>query len=203
MYWLEYCAGVDEVGRGPLAGAVVAAAVVFDTFHTIPGLRDSKALSEKKREVLDLEIKDQAYSYCIARAEVEEIDEINILHASLLAMQRAVAGLKGQVDFVVVDGNRTPGFACPSAWLIKGDSKFDAIKAASIIAKVARDREMVEMDALYPGYGLARHKGYPTPQHLEALKKLGPSPIHRMSFRPCKEALKRVKRRKPVIYNER
>ena len=104
-------------------------------------------------------------------------------------MQRAVAGLNGQVDFVVVDGNRTPMFACPSEWLIKGDSKFDAIKAASIIAKVARDREMVEMDARYPGYGLAKHKGYPTPQHLDALKKQGPSPIHRMSFGPCKEAL--------------
>ncbi len=188
MYWREFCAGVDEVGRGPLAGAVVAAAVVLDTFHTIPGLRDSKALSEKKREVLDLEIKEKAQGFCIARAEVEEIDEINILQASLLAMQRAVAGLNGQVDFVVVDGNRTPTFACPSEWLIKGDSKFDAIKAASIIAKVARDREMVEMDARYPGYGLAKHKGYPTRQHLNALKKQGPSPIHRMSFGPCKEA---------------
>jgi len=189
MYWREFCAGVDEVGRGPLAGAVVAAAVVLDTFRTIPGLRDSKALSERKREVLDLEIKEKAQSFCIARAEVEEIDEINILQASLLAMQRAVAGLNGQVDFVVVDGNRTPMFACPSEWLIKGDSKFDAIKAASIIAKVARDREMVEMDARYPGYGLAKHKGYPTRQHLDALKKQGPSPIHRMSFGPCKEAL--------------
>jgi len=188
MYWREYCAGVDEVGRGPLAGAVIAAAVVFDTFHTVPGLRDSKALTEARREALDIDIRQTAYSFCIARAEVEEIDEINILNASLLAMQRAVAGLEGPVDFVVVDGNRTPGFACPSEWLIKGDSKFDAIKAASIIAKVARDREMTRLDKRYPGYGLARHKGYPTAQHLEALGQLGPSPIHRMSFAPCKQA---------------
>jgi len=194
MYWREYFAGVDEVGRGPLAGAVVAAAVVFDTFQTIDGLRDSKVLSESRREALDVEIREKAYSYCIARAEVEEIDQMNILNASLLAMQRAVAGLNGQVDFVVVDGNRSPGFACPSEWLIKGDAKLDAIKAASIIAKVARDREMVRLDALYPGYGLAKHKGYPTLQHRQALKNQGPSPIHRMSFGPCREALALARR---------
>ena len=179
MYWREFCAGVDEVGRGPLAGAVVAAAVVLDTFHTIPGLRDSKALSEKKREVLDLEIKEKAQGFCIARAEVEEIDEINILQASLLAMQRAVAGLNGQVDFVVVDGNRTPTFACPSEWLIKGDSKFDAIKAASIIAKVTRDRIMFQYGKIFPEYGFEQNSGYGTKVHMEALYKYKSTPIHR------------------------
>ncbi len=188
MYRPEFVAGVDEVGRGPLAGAVVAAAVVLNPFKQIPGLGDSKALSARKREKLDVIIRAEALAFCIARAEVEEIDEINILNASLLAMQRAVTGLNRRVDFVVVDGNRSPGFDCPSEWLIKGDSKHDAIKAASIIAKVARDSEMMALDACYPQYGLAQHKGYPTASHLAALKEHGPSPIHRMSFAPCKLA---------------
>tara|TARA_R110002072_G_scaffold51389_1_gene137840 strand:- start:26869 stop:27489 length:621 start_codon:yes stop_codon:yes gene_type:complete len=188
MYRREWLAGVDEVGRGPLAGAVVAAAVILNPFRAIPGLKDSKALSEKKREALDRDIRLHAVSFCIARAEVEEIDEINILQASLLAMQRAVAGLSVEPDFVLVDGNRTPGFKCPSDFLIKGDTKHDAIKAASIIAKVSRDREMLQMHQRFPDYGFEKNKGYPTAVHLAALKRLGPTKIHRMSFAPCREA---------------
>jgi ribonuclease HII len=191
VYWREYCAGVDEVGRGPLAGAVYAAAVILDPFAPMPGLRDSKALSETRRDALDVVIRAQALAYCVASASIKEIDRINILQASLLAMQRAVAGLNHTVDFVMVDGNRTPGFACPSEWLIKGDSKFDAIKAASIIAKVARDREMQRLDKLYPAYGFAQHKGYPTPAHLAALQTHGPCVVHRMSFAPCRDALEK------------
>lgn len=189
MYWRECCAGVDEVGRGPLAGAVYAAAVILDPFAPMSGLRDSKALSEARRDALDVVIRTHALAYCVASASIKEIDEINILQASLLAMQRAVAGLNHPVDFVMVDGNRTPGFACPSEWLIKGDSKFDAIKAASIIAKVARDREMLRLDKLYPAYGFAQHKGYGTPAHLAALQAHGPSSVHRMSFAPCRASL--------------
>jgi ribonuclease HII len=189
VYWRECCAGVDEVGRGPLAGAVYAAAVILDPFAPMPGLRDSKALSEARRDALDVVIRTHALAYCVASASIKEIDEINILQASLLAMQRAVAGLNHPVDFVMVDGNRTPGFACPSEWLIKGDSKFDAIKAASIIAKVARDREMLRLDKLYPAYGFAQHKGYGTPAHLAALQAYGPSSVHRMSFAPCRASL--------------
>ncbi|MFT5803357.1 MAG: ribonuclease HII [Candidatus Paceibacteria bacterium] len=189
MYWRECCAGVDEVGRGPLAGAVYAAAVILDPFAPMSGLRDSKALSEARRDALDVVIRTHALAYCVASASIKEIDEINILQASLLAMQRAVAGLNHPVDFVMVDGNRTPGFACPSEWLIKGDSKFDAIKAASIIAKVARDREMLRLDKLYPAYGFAQHKGYGTPAHLAALQAYGPSSVHRMSFAPCRASL--------------
>ena len=185
MYRRELWAGVDEVGRGPLAGAVFAAAVVLDPFTRIEGLRDSKQLTARRREFLDQVIREQAISFCIAKADVAEIDEINILQATLKAMQRAVQGLSVTVDFVLVDGNRTPEFDCESEWLIKGDTKFDAIKAASIIAKVARDKEMVKLDVRYPVYGLARHKGYATAYHLDALKKHGPCPVHRMSFAPC------------------
>ena len=185
MYRLEYCAGVDEVGRGPLAGAVFAAAVVLNPFRSIEGIDDSKVLSAKRRAELDLIIREEAVDFALGRADVEEIDRINILQASMLAMQRAVKGLNVPLDFVLVDGNRTPEFSCPSDYLINGDSKFDAIKAASIIAKVARDTEMIHLDEVYPDYGLASHKGYATRFHLQALKKLGPSPIHRMSFRPC------------------
>ena len=188
MYRRDYLAGVDEVGRGPLAGAVFAAAVILDPFCKIDGLRDSKQLSAKRREVLDVLIREQAISFCIARAEVDEIDEINILQASLLAMQRAVKGLSPAPNFVLVDGNRTPEFDCPSDWLVKGDTRSDVIKAAAIIAKVARDKEMVALDKSYPVYGLARHKGYPTAFHLAALQEHGPSPIHRMSFAPCRQA---------------
>jgi ribonuclease HII len=190
MYWREYCAGVDEVGRGPLAGAVYAAAVVLDPFVVIDGLRDSKALTANRREALDVLIRDRAVGWCIASASIEEIDEINILQASMLAMQRAVAGLDLAVDFVMVDGNRTPSFPCPAEWLVKGDTKLDAIKAASIIAKVARDAEMLRLDELYPVYGFARHKGYPTAMHLEALREHGPSKVHRLSFAPCRATAK-------------
>ncbi|XOV89998.1 MAG: ribonuclease HII [Pseudomonadota bacterium] len=183
----RFCAGVDEVGRGPLAGPVLAAAVILDPARPIDGLADSKKLSAGKREALDELIRSRALAWCIARAEVGEIDELNILAATMLAMQRAVRGLSPAPDFVLVDGNRTPGFDCPSDTLVRGDSRFDGIKAASIIAKVARDREMAALDAVYPGYGLAQHKGYPTPDHLAALRELGPSVIHRMSFAPCRE----------------
>jgi ribonuclease HII len=178
-----------------LAGAVYAAAVILDPFAPMSGLRDSKALSEARRDALDVVIRNHALAYCVASASIKEIDEINILQASLLAMQRAVAGLNHPVDFVMVDGNRTPGFACPSEWLIKGDSKFDAIKAASIIAKVARDREMMRLDKLYPAYGFAQHKGYGTPAHLAALQAHGPSSVHRMSFAPCRLSLERGQER--------
>jgi ribonuclease HII len=187
VYRRDHLAGVDEVGRGPLAGAVFAAAVILDPFSKIEGLRDSKQLSAKRRESLDALIREQAISFSIARAEVAEIDEINILQASLLAMQRAVKGLSVTPDFVLVDGNRTPGFDCASEWLVKGDTRSDVIKAASIIAKVARDKEMEALDSRYPVYGLARHKGYPTAFHLAALQEHGPSPIHRMSFAPCRQ----------------
>jgi ribonuclease HII len=188
VYRRDYLAGVDEVGRGPLAGAVFAAAVILDPFSKIDGLRDSKQLSAKRREILDPLIREQAISFCIARAEVAEIDEINILQASLLAMQRAVKGLSVAPNFVLVDGNRTPKLDCPSDWLVKGDTRSDVIKAAAIIAKVARDKEMVALDVSYPVYGLARHKGYPTAFHLAALQEHGPSPIHRMSFAPCRQS---------------
>lgn len=186
MYWREFVAGVDEVGRGPLAGPVHAAAVVLDPFRPIAGLRDSKKLSALQREALAEEIMGHAVAYCIAEASVAEIDRINILQASHLAMQRAVAGLACPVDFAVIDGNRVPDLDCAAEWLVKGDDKLDAIKAAAIIAKVARDREMVRLAETYPEYGLDQHKGYPTPAHLAALREYGPSPIHRMSFAPCR-----------------
>ena len=185
----ERVAGVDEVGRGPLAGAVVAAAVILDPNNPIPGLNDSKKLSAKRRDALDALIRERALDFCLGRAEVEEIDEINILEASLLAMQRAVAGLRVSPDRALIDGNRLPALACPAEAVVGGDGLVDAIKAASIIAKVARDREMEALDVQYPGYGLSRHKGYPTAAHIAALKQLGPSDIHRMSFAPCQRAL--------------
>jgi len=187
MYRIEHIAGVDEVGRGPLAGAVFAAAVILDPINSIEGLRDSKQLTEKRRQELDPEIREKALDFCVARADVGEIDEINILQASMLAMQRAVAGLTLRIDIALVDGNRLPELPCPAEYLVKGDSKSDAIKAASIIAKVARDAEMVALDERYPQYGLAQHKGYPTADHLAALKQYGPSPIHRLSFAPCRQ----------------
>lgn len=182
-------AGVDEVGRGPLAGPVVAAAVILDPERPIAGLADSKQLSEKRREALSEQILEQALAWHIARAEVEEIDRINILQASLLAMQRAVQALDPQAELALIDGNRCPVLACPAQAVVKGDSRVAAISAASIIAKVARDREMVALDREYPGYGLARHKGYPSPQHLEALQALGITPIHRRTYAPVRRVL--------------
>lgn len=184
-------AGVDEVGRGPLAGPVVAAAVILDPLRPIEGLMDSKKLSVKRREELSAIIKQQALAWSIGRAEVEEIDRINILQASLLAMQRAVESLATQPQMALVDGNKLPDLKCPAEAIIKGDSLVPAISAASIIAKVARDKEMLELDEQYPGYGLAKHKGYPTKVHLQALKELGVSPIHRVSYRPVKELLEK------------
>ena len=181
-------AGVDEVGRGPLAGAVVAAAVILDPNNWIEGLADSKALSEKKREALDIEIRTKALSWSLGRAEVEEIDKINILQASLLAMKRAVEGLNIQPHHLKIDGNKPIHMDISMETIVKGDSKIASISAASIIAKVARDKEMIELDKQYPEYGFAKHKGYPTKAHKEALIKYGVLSDHRKSFKPVKEA---------------
>ncbi|MBS7325954.1 MAG: ribonuclease HII [Thiopseudomonas sp.] len=182
-------AGVDEVGRGPLCGPVITAAVILDPARPIAGLQDSKKLTEKKREALAELIREQALAWCVARADVEEIDRLNILHATLLAMRRAVEGLSIQPELALIDGNRCPQLRVPCQAVIKGDDQVQAIAAASILAKVARDREMLELDRQYPGYGMAGHKGYPTPQHLRALQQLGASPIHRRSFKPVQLAL--------------
>lgn len=182
-------AGVDEVGRGPLAGPVVTAAVILDPDRPIEGLADSKAMTEKKRERLFDEIKEKALAWAIGRCEVEEIDELNILQATMVAMQRAVAGLSPQPEHALIDGNRCPCLPCSCEFVIKGDSKVPAISAASILAKVTRDREMVALDRQYPGYGLAGHKGYPTKSHIEALATLGITPIHRRSFAPVARLL--------------
>ncbi|UVJ45160.1 ribonuclease HII [Pseudomonas sp. LS1212] len=184
----DLVAGVDEVGRGPLCGAVVTAAVILDPRRPILGLNDSKKLTEARRELLFEEICEKALSWCIARAEVEEIDKLNILHATMLAMQRAVEGLGVTPKLALIDGNRCPKLAVPSAPVIKGDSQVPAIAAASILAKVSRDREMAAFELIYPGYGIGGHKGYPTPVHLEALARLGPTPIHRRSFGPVRAA---------------
>ena len=185
----ELVAGVDEVGRGPLCGAVVTAAVILDPARPILGLNDSKKLTEARRELLFDEIREKALSWCIARAEVEEIDQLNILHATMLAMQRAVAGLHITPRLALIDGNRCPQLAVPSAAVVKGDSKVPAIAAASILAKVSRDREMQALAPQYPGYGIAGHKGYPTAVPLEALQRLGPTPVHRRSFGPVRRLL--------------
>lgn len=185
-------AGVDEVGRGPLAGDVVAAAVILDPAQPITGLDDSKKLSEKQRERLFGEIQQKAQSFCIARATVAEIDRLNILQASLLAMHRAVQGLHLQPEHVWVDGNKIPRWTYPSEAVVKGDSRVAAISAASILAKVTRDREMVAFDTVYPGYGFAGHKGYPTKLHMDALAELGVTPIHRTSFAPVRAKLQQV-----------
>ena len=185
----ELVAGVDEVGRGPLCGAVVTAAVILDPLRPIIGLNDSKKLTEARREKLFDEICEKALAWCIARAEVDEIDRLNILHATMLAMQRAVEGLSITPKLALIDGNRCPVLQVPSTAVVKGDSQVPAIAAASILAKVSRDREMQVLDLQYPGYGIAGHKGYPTPVHLEALRRLGPTPIHRRSFAPVRELL--------------
>lgn len=182
-------AGVDEVGRGPLAGPVVTAAVILDPDKPIEGLADSKKLTEKRREKLEPLIMEQALAWAIGRAEPAEIDQINILQASLLAMKRAVEGLSHAPGHVLVDGIHAPDLNCKVTTVIKGDQSEPAIAAASILAKVARDREMTEMEALYPGYGFARHKGYPTKQHQQALIELGPTEIHRRSFSPVQMSL--------------
>lgn len=182
-------AGVDEVGRGPLAGDVVAAAVILDPAQPIEGLNDSKKLTESRREALAAEIQAHASAWCVARASVEEIDSLNILQASLLAMHRATDGLTEPPSFVLVDGNRLPRWPYASEPVVGGDALVPAIAAASILAKVQRDREMKALDKLYPGYGFAQHKGYPTKAHLAALARLGVSPIHRRSFAPVRAIL--------------
>ncbi|MDN3649951.1 ribonuclease HII [Reinekea marina] len=186
----QIIAGVDEVGRGPLAGDVVTAAVILDENKPIVGLNDSKKLSEKNRQALAEEIKEKALCYCIARASVNEIDELNILQATLLAMARAVNGLTLKPDFCQIDGNKIPkGLPCPAEAIVKGDGKIAAISAASILAKVTRDQELVELHQRHPQYGFNQHKGYGTVQHLAAIKKFGVIDEHRRSFAPIRNQL--------------
>jgi ribonuclease HII len=184
----ERVAGVDEAGRGPLAGPVVAAAVMLDPARPIEGLTDSKKLSAKRRERFDERIRNEALAFAVARVEPDEIDRINILQASLAAMVRAVAALPVAAQAVRVDGNRAPDFGVPAEALVGGDALDPAISAASILAKVDRDRLLVAMEDEYPGYGFAAHKGYGTRGHLEALTRLGPCPAHRRSFAPVRAA---------------
>jgi ribonuclease HII len=187
---MEYfIAGVDEAGRGPLAGPVVAAAVILHPQQNIEGLADSKKLTEKQRDALFELIYQNAYAVSVGHADVEEIDRLNILHASLLAMQRAIEGLKVAPHLALIDGNRCPILQCDAKAIVQGDATEPAISAASIIAKVTRDREMLRLDQEFPLYGFAQHKGYPTKAHFAALKKHGPCIIHRRSYAPVAELL--------------
>ena len=187
---LQLIAGVDEVGRGPLVGAVVTAAVILDPTNPISGLNDSKKLSEKKRLLLVDEIKAKALSWSLGRAEVYEIDTLNILHATMLAMERAVAGLHIQPEWILIDGNRIPdGLKGRATAVVKGDSLVPEISAASILAKVARDAEMTALHQQHPQYNFAGHKGYPTAEHLAAIRQYGILAEHRRSFRPVRELL--------------
>ncbi|BDP35919.1 TPA: ribonuclease HII [Vibrio parahaemolyticus] len=185
----QLIAGVDEVGRGPLVGDVVTAAVILDPNNPIEGLNDSKKLSEKKRLALLPEIKEKALAWAVGRCSPEEIDELNILQATMVAMQRAIAGLKVQPDLVLIDGNRCPELPVDSHAVVKGDLRVAEISAASIIAKVVRDQEMEELDKQYPQFGFAKHKGYPTKAHFEAIEQHGVISEHRKSFKPVKKAL--------------
>ncbi len=182
--------GADEAGRGPLAGAVYAAAVILNPDRPIIGLADSKKISEKKRDLLSVEIKQHALAWAIASCSAQEIDQINILQASLLAMKRAIDAMQLQFgiipDLVQVDGNKCPKISLPCEAIVKGDSKVQAISAASILAKVARDAELYELDKIYPQYGFAKHKGYPTAFHLEMLDAYGITPVHRLSYAPVR-----------------
>lgn len=182
-------AGVDEVGRGPLVGAVVAAAVILDPLRPIAGLTDSKKLTPARRVALDAEIRAKALAFAVAEASHAEVDEINIFHATHLAMRRAIDALPLVPEYLLVDGNRLPGHPVPGQAVVKGDARHPAIAAASILAKVARDAQMVALGGLFPEYGFARHKGYATPEHLAALERLGPLPEHRRSFAPLKGQL--------------
>jgi ribonuclease HII len=182
-------AGVDEAGRGPLAGPVVAAAVILSASHPIDGLADSKTLSASRREELAGQIRTHAVAWSLGMATVEEIDQFNILQATLLAMQRAVQGLSVTPELVLVDGNRAPQLSCTVRTVVRGDSLVKSISAASILAKVARDAILQDLDREYPGYGFAVHKGYPTVAHRQALEALGPSPVHRRSFGPVRRLL--------------
>jgi len=197
-YPVAYCiAGVDEVGRGPLVGDVVTAAVILDPDNPIEGLMDSKKLSEKKRQLLAIQIKQHSVAYSIGRASPEEIDTLNILHATMLAMQRAVQGLNVTPDFILVDGNRCPSFGCqgeiPSQAVVKGDDRVSEISAASILAKVVRDDEMIALDKIHPEYGFAKHKGYPTKAHLENIIIHGVLDCYRQSFKPVARVLENSK----------
>ena len=185
-------AGVDEVGRGPLVGDVVAAAVILGSGDVVPGLADSKALSARRREALAREVHARALAVSLGRATPEEIDRLNILHATMLAMTRAVRGLGQMPALVLVDGNRLPSWEFRAEAVVRGDARVPEIAAASIVAKVQRDGEMAELDRRCPGYGFAEHKGYPTRMHLDALARLGPTPQHRRSFRPVREAAARL-----------
>ena len=182
-------AGIDEVGRGPLVGDVVTAAVILDPNNPIEGLNDSKKLSEKKRLALLPEIKEKALAWSVGRCSPSEIDELNILQATMVAMQRAIAGLKVQPDLALIDGNRCPELPMDSQAVVKGDLRVAEISAASIIAKVVRDQEMEELDKVHPEFGFAKHKGYPTKAHFEAIEKHGVIEEHRKSFKPVKRAL--------------
>ena len=181
--------GVDEAGRGPLAGPVVAAAVILDPQRPIDGLNDSKKLTAARREMLAVEIREKALAWAVAEASVQEIDRINILQASLLAMQRAVSGLSLMPEKALVDGNKCPVLACPVEAIVGGDGKLAAIAAASILAKTVRDAQMQELHVLYPQYGFDRHKGYPTALHLAALREHGISPVHRRSYGPVAQLM--------------
>jgi ribonuclease HII len=187
--------GVDEVGRGPLAGPVVAAAVILDPKRPIEGIRDSKKLTPRKREALDVEIREKALAWSIGEASVQEIDELNILQATMLAMKRAIMGLQVEPDMVLVDGNRVPQIPYRCEAIVKGDDTVQEIGAASILAKVYRDNLMKIYDSVYPKYGFVNHAGYGTPVHLKALEKYGPCPIHRTSFEPVRKVLKRKVRK--------
>ncbi|KPQ22526.1 MULTISPECIES: ribonuclease HII [unclassified Halomonas] len=182
-------AGVDEVGRGPLVGSVVAAAVILDSARPIDGLTDSKKLTARKREALDILIRERALAFTVAEASAAEVDQLNIYHATHLAMRRAIDGLAPAAEYLLVDGNRLPGHALPGQAVVKGDARHQAIAAASILAKVARDAQMVALDMHYPEYGFARHKGYPTKEHLSALAVHGPLAEHRRSFAPVQRQL--------------
>lgn len=182
-------AGVDEAGRGPLAGSVVAAAVILDPDKKISGLADSKVLTEERREELAAQIRERAVAWCVAEASVEEIDKLNILHASMLAMSRSIEGLAQAPNHCLIDGNRCPITKYNCQAIVKGDALVQEISAASILAKVSRDQSMREMHLRHPQYGFDKHKGYPTRQHIDALKRLGPLDIHRRSFGPVKNVL--------------
>lgn len=194
---IQLICGVDEAGRGPLAGAVYASAVILNPEHHIDGLADSKKISENKRNMLAIEVKQHALAWAIASSSVEEIDELNILQASLLAMKRAVDAMQTQFEHILsgrelhvqVDGNKCPNICLPCEAIVKGDSKVQAISAASILAKTARDSELYELDKQYPMYGFAKHKGYPTKAHMETLQRYGVSPIHRRSYAPVRQLL--------------
>ncbi|TLF49761.1 ribonuclease HII [Halomonas urmiana] len=182
-------AGVDEVGRGPLVGPVVAAAVILDPARPIEGLNDSKALTARRREALATDIRERALAFAVAEASAAEVDALNVFHATHLAMRRAIDALAPVAEYLLVDGNRLPGHHVPGQAVVKGDARHPAIAAASILAKVERDAGMVVLDAQYPEYGFARHKGYPTREHLAVLERLGPLPEHRRSFGPVKRQL--------------